>query len=302
MRRPALKLMPVRVSVEDASRFRRSITTKALGRLVGSAGHLVLISACFTAGASAQLTRLSTPISRSDVAYSAGDPLLSYEILQEYLKWDSVSYDALWRSARAAIQVGIERQGSREQNQWLDPAIRLSELAIKLRPNGIEGLYWRGFAAGRRAMNARASYAVALAQIVHQDAHDILASDSLHGGAHNMLGKLNYEVMSLSWFERTIAKMFMGNKALDAISWQNAEYHLARAVETWPDLILFQFDMGQLHRKRGRREEAIGSFRQVMSLGAVHPIDRKLQDEAREILNDWGVLGESFMNWTTTGQ
>jgi len=278
----------------DATRSRKSSIINALDHVVGSAGYLVLISACFTAGASAQLTRLSTPISRSDVAYSSGNPLLSHEILQEYLEGDSASYDALWRSARAAIQVGMERQGSREQNQWLDPAIRLSALAITLRPDGIEGLYWRGFAAGRRAMNASASYAVALAQIVHQDAHDILASDSLHGGAHNMLGKLNYEVMSLSWFERTIAKMFMGNKALDDTSWQNAEYHLAKAVEIWPDLILFHFDMGQLHRKRGRREGAIRSFSQVLSLGAVHPIDRKLQDEAREILNAWGVLKEKL--------
>tara|TARA_Y100000590_G_scaffold449702_1_gene588270 strand:- start:981 stop:1847 length:867 start_codon:yes stop_codon:yes gene_type:complete len=287
----------------NAIRFRKLIISNALGRFVGDAACFVLISVFFTAGASAQLTRLSTPISRSDVAYSAGNPLLSYEILHEYIEGDSASYDALWRSARAAVQVGMERQGSREQNQWLDPAIRLSELAITLRPDGIEGLYWHGFAAGRRAMNASASYAVALAQIVHQDAHDILASDSLHGGAHNMLGKLNYEVMSLSWFERTIAKMFMGNKALDDTSWQNAEYHLAKAVDIWPDLILFHFDMGQLHRKRGRREEAIASFRQVLSLGAVHPIDIKLQDQAREILNDWGmVLRKSFMSSMTTGQ
>ena len=105
----------------DVIRSSKSIIIKALGRVVGSAGHLVLISACFTPGASAQLTRLSTPISRSDVAYSSGNPLLSYEILQEYLEGDSASYDALWRSARAAIQVGMERQGPREQNQWLDP-------------------------------------------------------------------------------------------------------------------------------------------------------------------------------------
>ena len=57
-----------------------------------------------------------------------------------------------------------------------DPAIRLSALAITLRPDGIEGLYWRGFAAGRRAMNA--SVVCSPAQIVHQDAHNILASDS----------------------------------------------------------------------------------------------------------------------------
>ena len=46
-----------------------------------------------------------------------------------------------------------------------------------------------------------------------------------------MLGKLNYEVMSLSWLNDDREEF--GNKALDDTSWQNAEYH-GQGAEIWP--------------------------------------------------------------------
>lgn len=241
--------------------------------------------------ARAQLGGFGGPVGRAEVAYLSGDPQRSFEILDEALKADSTNYDVLWRAARAAVVLGIEEEGSRRQNAWLDPALALSERAVTVRPDGIDGIYWRGVSAGRRAMNAAPSYAVGLAEAVHADAHAILAADSLHGGAHNMLGKLNYEIMSLSWLERTVAKTFMGNPALDDTSWENAEYHLVRAAEVWPDFVLFHFDVAQLHSKRDRREEAIEAFRRVLSLRAVHPTDQRLQAEARAILEEWGVSG-----------
>ena len=207
---------------------------------------LLYLAVVLPASLAAQLSAFGGPIARSDMAYMAGDPALSYSILETHLAVDSMDYEGLWRAARAAVVIGIEQEESLDQNHWLDPAIRLSERAVTVRPAGIDGIYWRGVSAGQRAMNASPSYAVGLAESVYRDAHAILTADPLHGGAHNMLGKLNYEVMSLSWFERTIARTFMGNDALDDTSWDNAEHHLLRATTTWPDFVLFHFDLGEL--------------------------------------------------------
>jgi tetratricopeptide (TPR) repeat protein len=243
----------------------------------------------------AQLTGLDGPLLASDMLYLAGQPREAFDILDEHLETDSTDYAALWRAARAAVVIGIDEQGSRPQNAWLDPAIELSARAVELRPGGVDAIYWRGVAAGRRAMNASPGYAAELAQIAYDDAHAILAADSLHGGAHNMLGKLNYEIMSVSRIKRAIARTFMGNDALDDTSWENAEYHLARAAEVWPDFVLFHFDLAQLHRKRGRREEAIAAYQRVLELPSFHPTDRRLKEQARDALAEWGVLADSAM-------
>jgi tetratricopeptide (TPR) repeat protein len=170
-----------------------------------------------------------------------------------------------------------------------------SERAVAAEPGGVDGTYWHGVAVGRRAMNASPGYAVELAQVSYEDAHAILAVDSLHGGAHNMLGKLNYEIMSLSRIKRGVARTFMSNPALDDTSWENAEYHLTRAVEVWPEFVLFHFDLAQFYRKRGRRDEAIAAFRRAIELPAVHPTDHSLQQQAREILTEWEALPDSSL-------
>ncbi len=232
--------------------------------------------------------RALSPVNRADALYFSGDPRASFALLDEYLKVSPDEYEVLWRAARAAVILGVSVEGSREQNGWLDPAMELSDRAVALEPEGIDGLYWRGAAHGRRAMNASPGYATELAQRVYDDANAILAQDSLHGGAHNLLGKLSYEVMSLSRFERAMGRIFMGNEALSSASWENAEYHLEAAAEAWPDLVLFQFDLAQLYLKRDRDEDARAVFRRVLELPAVHPPDFEFHAQAREALSELG--------------
>lgn len=256
--------------------------------------QLTLLAVSTGAPVASQSSTFGGPVAEADMLYRAGDPRLSLERLQAHLETDSTDYDALWRAARAAVVIGIEEEDNRVQNGWLDPALDYASRAADERPGDIDGLYWRGVSAGRRAMNAGPGYAVELAQVVYADANAILALDSLHGGAHNMLGKLNYEIMSLSRVKRLIARTFMGNPALDDSSWEKAEHHLRRAAETWPDFVLFHFDLAQLYRKRGRREEAVSAYERALALPAVHPTDHRLQAQAREALVEWNVVPDSL--------
>lgn len=253
-----------------------------------SVALIVGFVALLTPPAAAQFVELD-PVVEADRLYHAGHLMPSLELMEQRITVDSTDVAALWRAARAAVVMGIAEEGSRNQNEWLDPAIGWADRAVELEPTNLEAIYWRGVATGRRAMNAAPSYAAGLVEVVYDDAHRILAADSLHAGAHNMLGKLNYEIMTVSRIKRLIARTFMGNDALDDMSWENAEYHLARAVEAAPDFVLFSFDLAQLYRRRGRRDEAIEAYRRVLALPAVHPVDAGYQAQARAQLADWGV-------------
>lgn len=251
-----------------------------------------LLLACLSlpaTGVDAQFVGFGDAVSEADMLYMAGDARASLDRLLTHLESDSLDYDALWRASRAAVVIGIDEEDNREQNAWLDPALLWASRAAELNPGHVDGLYWRGVSSGRRAMNAGPGYAVELAQNVYDDAHAILAQDSLHGGAHNMLGKLNYEVMSMSRVKRLVARTFMDKPSLDDTSWEQAEYHLSKAAEVWPDFVLFHFDLAQLYRKRGRREEAVQHYIEAISLPTVHPTDHKLQRQAQEQLAEWGI-------------
>jgi len=229
------------------------------------------------------------PVVYADRLYFSGEPLRAYELLNRHLEAEPDDYEVLWRAARALVVIGVmETGGSRAQNAWLDPAMALADRAVQADPRGVDGLYWRGAAYGRRAINAAPGYAAELAQEMWDDAQAILELDPEHGGAHNLLGKLSYEVMSLSRIQRAMARLFMGNEALSNASWEAAERHLRHAVRAWPDLVLFQYDLALLLRKRGSEEEARAAFEHVLALEARHPPDATLQAEARAFLEELG--------------
>jgi len=241
-----------------------------------------------SAVAAQPVARFGGPVSDADMLYFAGRPREAYETLLKHLEQDPNDYEALWRAARAAVAVGIEEKGVVEQNYWLDPAIELGDRAVAARPGGLDGLYWRGAAEGRRAINAGPDYAARLAQRVYDDAHQILAVDSLHGGAHNLLGKLNYEIMSMSGIKRFMGRLLVHSEALKSTSWEAAESNLLEATREWPNFVIFEFDLGQLYRKRGRDDEARGAFERVTEMPEVHPPDAMFKEEARQYLEELG--------------
>jgi hypothetical protein len=228
----------------------------------------------------------ANPVADADELYFAGQPVEAYELLIAHLKRSPTDYEALWRAARAAVVVGFVKVGITAQNEWFDPAILLGDRAVAERPDGLDGLYWRGAAEGRRALNAGNDYASRLVQRAYDDAHAILAVDSLHGGAHNLLGRINYEIMDLSRIERFLARMLVRNRALRESSWDLAELHLRRAVELWPDNVLFQLDLGQLYRRRDREDEARAVLERVPAMPSVHPPDDVFKEAARHWLRE----------------
>jgi tetratricopeptide (TPR) repeat protein len=224
----------------------------------------------------------------ADALYFDGKVEEAFALLNEHLEEHPTDYEALWRAARAGVVAGVLRHGITSQNERLDPAILLGDRAVGVRPDGIDGLYWRGAAEGRRALNAGSDYAADLVQRVYDDAHAILALDSLHGGAHNLLGRVSYEIMDLPRIARFFARRLVGNEALHDSSWEDAELHLRRAAELWPDNVLFQLDLGDLYQRRGRDEEAQDVFRRVVEMPSVHPADDYFKNSARRFLEELG--------------
>jgi tetratricopeptide (TPR) repeat protein len=227
---------------------------------------------------------LADAVTTADGLYFAGQPLESYELLKRHLEARPEDYEALWRAARAGVVLGIARTGRAAQNEYLDPAIVLGDRAVQARPDGLEGLYWRGAAEGRRALNAGNDYASRLVQRVFDGAHAILDADSTHAGAHNLLGRVNYEIMDLSRVERFLARMLVSNQALRESSWDAAAHHLRRAAELEPGNVLYWLDLGQLYMRRGRDEDARTVLRRVTEMHSVHPPDDMFKETARRWL------------------
>ncbi|MSR35598.1 MAG: tetratricopeptide repeat protein [Gemmatimonadetes bacterium] len=194
------------------------------------------------------------------------------------------SYEARWKAARAAVSLGLLAGDRDEGKRWLERASADGTAAVRIDPNGTDGLYWLIAATGRLSFLQSPRGAAQAAQRVYELAHRLLALDSLHAGAHDALGKLAYRVMRLSGAGRFFGRAFFGYEALRTASWERAERHLARAVELDPSWPVVHADLGEAYLHMGRYEEAARELQRALDLPGRHPGDRAYQQKAAEEL------------------
>ena len=139
---------------------------------------------------------------------------------------------------------------------------------------------------GAAGLSAAVALARSLRSVVVVDAGE--PRNAPADGAHNLLGRVNYEIMDLPRIARFVARRLVGNEALRESSWEDAEHHLRLAAELWPDNVLFQLDLGDLYERRGRDDEAREVFRRMVDMPSVHPADDSFKDSARRFLEELG--------------
>ena len=202
------------------------------------------------------------------------------EVIDEYPE----IYEALWGAARSAVAQGLLSGGREIQKQWFKIAESYARRGTELEPDSLEALYWLSSAKGLRAVRSGGREASDLSREVYDLGHQVLEMDSLHAGAHHVLGVLNYRVQRLAGFERFIARNFLGGDVIGLTSWEDAERYLTRATELRPEYILFHLDLGRFYTRRDRMEEARIQFRRALELPLLEPPDARFQEMAERQL------------------
>ena len=141
-------------------------------------------------------------------------------------------------------------------------------------------------ALGRKALRAELKKSAGLAKATHAEALRALAIDSLHAGAHDVLGKLHSEVRNLSAFVRFVAGRLLGMSIARETSWETAEFHLKRAMALDPTSVLYRSDLAQLYLRMNRRADAAQVMSQIVVMPRMMPWDAQLQREAQQRLDE----------------
>lgn len=227
----------------------------------------------------------SALLTLADARYHAGDALGAYRLLERHLLGAPDHYEARWKAARAAVSVGLLQPTEEEQNAWYRTGIVHGREAVRVRREGVDGLYWLCANQGRLAIQLAPAASAEAALEVYRLAHRVLELDPRHAGAHNALGKIGFEVMRLSAIERFLARTLVGNEALERASWEDTERQQRHAVQLDPDMPLYRLDLGRTYLQTGRYEMAERELEKALSLPDRHPGDALYKQEAREALS-----------------
>jgi tetratricopeptide (TPR) repeat protein len=213
-----------------------------------------------------------------DSAYFAADPAASLAACERTFRDGTDDVELRWRATRAAIALGMLTTHMPTRTAHYDTAIAHARRALALSPQSNHARYWLAAAAGRRARADDLRLGIRLANEVRDLVFAILATDSLHAGAHHALGMLHAEALKMPAWARVIASHFFGLDLARHASWKDAERHLRRAIELDPTMVVFVADLADVYGRTGRPTDRERALDRLEGLPAVHPMDSAYRD------------------------
>ena len=216
-----------------------------------------------------------TALATGDSLFFSMEPLASFRRLEARVDIAPSDYEARWRAARAALILGVIEEDRERTGRWLRIAVQHASEARALRPDNVDAIAWLAAAKGRLAQDiAGVREQVRLAKEVWALTQEALAIDGNHALANSVFGKLNQEVRSLSGFERFIARTFMGGgDSMKSSSWEAAEEHILRALESEPGTVLFYKDLGDTYRLQDKLDLARTTYQEGLAAPDLYPSD-----------------------------
>ncbi len=243
---------------------------------------------------------MPTVVERADRLLDAGNVRGSLDLLEARLAADPADFESRWRAARAALYLGILATGTNVETTWYRRAMAHADTALAERPNDVNALRWAVAAKGSLAELTGAQETVGLANEVWTLVHRLLDIDPNDALGHDTLGSLNYRVMILSSFKRTLGRIFMGGEILSAANWPDALKHHRRAVELEPGNILYRVDLANTLARLGHRDEALAQLEIAVSLPERLPVDGEFRDRAERRLAELRRLERERRSSTLT--
>lgn len=163
-------------------------------------------------------------------------------------------------------------------------AITHARRAVALAPNEAESHYWLAAALGKRALRTSFRTALKAATESYREAKASLALDSLHAGAHAVVGRFHEELSQHAWPTRAILAALSGEPDVKAASLAVAERQYRRAIALDADAVQYRHDYGRFLVRVGRLSEAEAQSRAAKALPDRTAADGWLRDDLAALI------------------
>lgn len=220
---------------------------------------------------------------KEHAAMNAPGALQHYEAA---LKVDPKSYEALWKSARDAVDVGEFNPDQAERERLYSMAELYARRAAEANPGDAEGHFHLARALGRKALTLGARDRVKYAGDIRTHALEALKLDPKHPGALHVMGMWNYNIMKLSGMSRFMAKTFLGGRVFDSANWDDAQRYMEESVAAEPNRVIHHLDLGKVYAARGDNDKARAQYEATIRGTATDFNDRHYQAEASELIKE----------------
>jgi tetratricopeptide (TPR) repeat protein len=197
---------------------------------------------------------------------------------------DPANYEAMWKAARDAVDLGEFNPSAEERTRLYKSAELYARRAVQTNPQDAEGHFHLARSIGRNAQTMGTRDKIKYAGEVRAQALEALKINPKHGGALHVMGVWNAEVMRLSGFSRMIARNFLGGKVFGSANWNEARRYMEESVAAEPNRIVHHLDLARVYADIGEKDKARAEYQQVLRMPVAEFNDRAFKSQAEDAL------------------
>lgn len=219
-----------------------------------------------------------------DAAFRAFDNYTAWEHYTRAVAIDSTDCTALWKLARVCVDRATATSKD-ERKDLLAQGERFARRSVALCPDSADAHVSLAIALGRMTNDVGAKRKITLSKEIKSVAETALAIEPQHPGALHILGRWNFGIATLGWFERSIAKVIYGGVPPGA-SIEQARWYFERAVAADPATPLNHLWLGETLIKLDDYTGARSQLNECITLPDVFWDDAVAKSRAEKRLKD----------------
>ncbi len=170
----------------------------------------------------------------------------------------------------------------------IERALELAREFVEAEPNSAEANFWMAISLGLKTEYSGPFAKLTTGKESFEFTQRALELDPDHAASHELLGRIHAGVMRLPWLVRKLGASMGMSEVLGDASWETAEASFARSAELDPGAIGPRLELGKLLEERDRPEEGRLWLHKLLEITPGNDLDRAMQAEARELLEEWG--------------
>ncbi len=221
----------------------------------------------------------SNNIKEGDHAFIA----MNYDRAIQYYLIDSSNSEAQWRAARAYICLADISTGEKRQ-KLISFAEKSARRSIQLNNLNANGHSWLAIALGNKAMYEGSRSKVALCNEIKKELDIALQLNPRDDLSYSVLGTFYRALGKISWFERTLAKAFLGG--VPAGGFKESEAALKKAILYSPETIRHWYELALLYQDWGNEDQKVKAYKKVCALKIQVASDVNRLKASREAINN----------------
>lgn len=228
------------------------------------------------------ITVLLKKAAGAEAAFREDEALSFYK---QALRLQPHSVIALCHCCDLCCRIG-NRLADRDQRiGYFKTAFQYAQTAYRLDSTNSEVNVMMGFSLGRLTLIQTNKERVETAVAIKHYAERAIHYDPTNYKAYIILGRWNYEVSNLNFFERTFARWFYGDLPSASLAEAIRDYEKSLALR--PDFMLNYFELAKALHRDGQDKQAIGLLQKMEGLHDEMYDDRIVRMDGKKFVQEW---------------